>query len=325
MGTQSSVAAAKIVHLACVECAMIEQRIFLKISAISLTLLMGGCGVGVPRIEEIWDDGSPNARSLELKIKEKVYCELQTAVSYINNNTPGIEVSYPDPHHTGRTITKTKPPIPETWGATLTLTLTVEELSAFNPGASFITPMIPANPRFPGDFTNPVITVPTNQSYTFGLGGTLSSDATRTDKFTSFYLIPHLQVDRPDCQNLDARDFDGSSFLLQSNLGIYNWLRNAVSVRAGRGVSEKNDNEVLSYDVKFEVVSSGNVTPTWNLVRVATPSSPLFNTKRDRTHELLISLGPAPGGQPSPLATNDALAQQIGSAVGTAVRNALSR
>jgi hypothetical protein len=304
---------------------MIEQRTFLRISAISLTLLMGGCGVGVPRIEEIWDDGSPNARSLELKIKEKVYCELQTAISYINNNTPPVEVSYPDPRHPGRTITIKRKPIPETWGATLTLTLTVEEFSALNPGASLITPMIPANPRFPGDFTNPVITVPTPQSYMFGLGGTLSSDATRTDKFTSFYLIKNLQVDSPDCHDLDPANFDGSSLLLQSNLGIYNWLQNAVQIRASRGVSEKSSDEVLSYDVKFEVVSSGNVTPTWNLVRVATSSAPLFNTKRDRTHEMLISFGPAPDGQPSPLATNDALAQQIGSAVGTAVRNALSR
>lgn len=107
--------------------------------AIMAPLLIAGfislsaCGLSVPQIGEIWDDDTGTlAIPLEKKIKEKIYCELNSAVADLNSDKEkAIPVSYQDPKNPSKTITKMIKPVPETWGATLTLTLTVEELSAF--------------------------------------------------------------------------------------------------------------------------------------------------------------------------------------------------
>jgi hypothetical protein len=56
-----------------------------------------------------------------------------------------------------------------------------------------------------------------------------------------------------------------------------------------------NNSSVISHEIKFEIVTSGNITPTWKLVRVSanTGSSNLFNASRDRTNDLTITLAPA--------------------------------
>ncbi len=328
---------------------MNRRRIFSACSVFLASASLSCCGIAVPQIGEIWDDESGNpARSLELKIKEKIFCELQSAVYSLNSDKDKkIKGEFDDPRNPGHTVQFSRNPIPETWGATLTLTLTVEELSALNPGVSLNTPIHPAITNFSGEYlpasstplsavTYPLLSTP--QTYSFGFGGTLSSDATRIDKYTFYYLIKDLETDRPDCRqpNIDGQDpahYQGSSLLLESDLGIYNWLDSTRFIRSSLGVSRKNSQEVMSYDVKFDIVSSGNVTPTWKLVRVSSGagSLPLFNTKRERIHEMLLTFGPtadAPKGggkQPSLLSANDALAQQIGSAVGAAVKNALSQ
>ena len=295
------------------------------------TASLGGCGAAVPRIGEIWDDDTgTNAVPVERKIKEKIFCELNDAISTVNNDhSLLIPVSFPDPRHPSRTITKNLKPVPESWGITLTLTLTVEELSALSPGASINTPLIPGNKTFPGNIVsaNP-------QSFALGLGGTLSSDATRFDKYTLFYKVKDLEFLNEGCMKPDQLDghaplaFQGSSLLLESDLRIKTWMVKIADLRSSVGVSADNPQQALSYDIKFDIVTSGNVTPTWKLVRVTTPTGtfPFFNAKRERTHEMLLTLGPLASDKngPGQLAANDALAAQIGAAVGTAVKNALA-
>ena len=81
---------------------------------------------------------------------------MQTAVAAVNSGPPAA--TYEDPSNPNHII-KVKP-VAESWGATLTLTLTVDEMSGVNPGLSFNTPMIPATTYFPHG-----ITVPGPQSY----------------------------------------------------------------------------------------------------------------------------------------------------------------
>jgi hypothetical protein len=307
-----------------------------RIRTMSLVLLisssLSGCGTLVPQVGEIWDDNSgKSAHDLEMKIKTKIYCELQSAVSYIND--PKEREPFQEWYRGKERDIK---PLPDSWGVQMTISLTVEESTNLNPGISFNTPMIPGTTFFPNK-----ITVPGPQSYNFGLGGTLSSDATRTDKFTFYYLVKDLEGVAPSCSPdvRDPQDLHGSSLLLESDLGIKKWLNNAMNIRTSLGVSEPVQQEVISYDVKFDIVSSGSATPTWKLVRVTTGNggANLFSTKRERTHELMLTFGPtqppSPSmdklkkkqpAQPGTLATNDALAQQIGSAVAIAVKNALS-
>jgi hypothetical protein len=78
--------------------------------------------------------------------------------------------------------------------------------------------------------------------------------------------------------------------------------------------------ESISLELKFVIVTSGNVTPTWKLVKVSNSgSSPFFNTGRTRTHDLIITIGP-----PNQQTNNSHLAAQIGTAVGNANRQVLT-
>ena len=105
------------------------------------------------------------------------------------------------------------------------------------------------------------------------------------------------------------------------------------------GVSGPFKSNVLSHEVKFEIVSSGNATPGWKLKQVTVnQSGNLFSISRDRIKDLIVTFGPAdpawtidpvtqkavkksPGLAPAAL--NAMLAAEIGNSVGTAVRNAL--
>src|ERR1700680_2259490 len=71
--------------------------------------------------------------------------------------------------------------------------------------------------------------------------------------------------------------------------------------------------DAVSYEIKFVIVSNGNVTPTWKLVRVSAntaTSPPFFGLGRTRTHDLIITIGP-----PTPQTSQSHLASQIGNAV----------
>ncbi|MGD0846972.1 hypothetical protein [Bradyrhizobium sp.] len=85
------------------------------------------------------------------------------------------------------------------------------------------------------------------------------------------------------------------------------------------GATGNPGKDAVSYEIKFVIVSSANVTPTWKLVRVSanTGSSPFFNTGRTRTHDLIITIGPQ-----NTQTNNSHLALQVGNAVGNANRAA---
>lgn len=87
---------------------------------------------------------------------------------------------------------------------------------------------------------------------------------------------------------------------------------------------EKN---ALSHDVKFEVVTSGNITPAWKLVQASVnQGGTFFSARRDRTHELLVTFGPSDPAAKSLLgpASQEFLAAQIGIAISNRVINALT-
>lgn len=76
---------------------------------------------------------------------------------------------------------------------------------------------------------------------------------------------------------------------------------------------------VLSHDVKFDLVTSGGVTPAWKLTTATVnQSGTLFSTSRDLTHDLIITLGPGDKtGFTTDAPRNADAAQQIGNAVST--------
>jgi hypothetical protein len=277
------------------------------LGSLILSLQCCGCGTVVPEVGEVWDNnsGAPADKTLEVQIKKKVFCELQRAVSNIEDEH-GFNVIY-----NGKTISKKW--IPETWGVLMTLQITVDESTGINPGVTLIDPLQPAR-----SFGSSVA-----QSFKASVGGTLSTEANRQDKFTYYFLVKDLEGTQPACDY--PREY-GSSFLLDDNLEIEKWLSNAMVMRTSLETSEASQQEVATYDVKFVVITNAGATPTWSLLRVtASNGTPnLLGLNRNRTHELILTFGPAQTGaggkaEPSPIASNDALAQQIGAAVANAI------
>jgi hypothetical protein len=81
--------------------------------------------------------------------------------------------------------------------------------------------------------------------------------------------------------------------------------------------------DVLQNQITFVVSYSGNVTPTWKLVRVsANQSGNFFNAQRTRTQDLVVTLGPAPNDA-QVAAVQQQQNQDLAAAIGIAVANSI--
>ena len=185
---------------------------------------------------------------MEYEIRKRVYCDLKRAVYTVSK----LHIGTKDDNE--KTFKKASL-IPDDWVAQTSLSLEVDESTSFNPGVALNTPVHSAITHFGGEaeptsastivngLTYPFLSTP--QSYAFGLGGTLSATASRTDKFNPVYTIKNLQ--RPyqsdntcltDHTQSDEKDFfvqnhimpASSSPLLSSDLGLTEWLLDAMFV-----------------------------------------------------------------------------------------------
>jgi hypothetical protein len=280
---------------------------YTSVFSAALVLSLGGCGTYVPQIQEVWEGVSPDAPllsaggDLEYKIKEKIYCGIFEAAR--QNATL----------------------LPDDWAVQVTLDLQVDETSALNPGVALNRVL----PNAITTFGKSQVTTP--QSFNLGLGGTLSSQGTREDKFGNYWNLDKLKNYKggTTCPETPKH---GASLLLESELGISEWLHDhliAERLLPSSELSTKSDptfkQDILSYHVKFIVISSGSVTPTWKLVRLTTGNGnlPLASINRTRTHDLLITFGPAfKPGAPN-IALNSHAAQEIGIEVSNGNRSVL--
>jgi hypothetical protein len=163
------------------------------------------------------------------------------------------------------------------------------------------------------------------------LGASLSSQGTREDKFGAYWNLEKLtDLNQTPC--LRGRE-QGSSLLLESDLGIKDWLFDALYVDRWTPSSELTKNadpafkqEYLSYHVRFVVISGGSATPTWKLVRFTSGNGnlQLLSANRTRTHDLLMTFGPAfKPGSPN-LAVNSHTIQEFGIAASNGNRTILA-
>jgi hypothetical protein len=318
---------------------------------------------------------------IEFEIKKRVFCELAEAVNEAKKYPLTIRKTPTGP------IISTIPLIPQNWIAQVALSLQVDENTALNPGVS-LNEVLPNAIKAFGVGN----TVTTPQSFSLGVGATASATATRIDKFNPQYSIAFLAQKETSISVCDPKNDPylklsgtpplSSPFLIESNLGIQDWLIGAMLVNrnlpseivsdkkpsnkppaptgdtcqqlvsllckalgtckdAERQATCKNSSpadlkagesapsaagggikpDTVSYETKFIIVTSGNVTPTWKLVKLSanTSSSPFFAAGRTRTHDLIITIGP------NTQATDNAhLANQIGSAVSNSNRASLA-
>jgi hypothetical protein len=174
--------------------------------ALTIFLLSGvvaGFGTAVPDIKEFWDRdkppapgapvGVPGAAQMEWEIKKRIFCDLKEAVKAAN--------SIPFKSGTPNRLTVKRPGlIPVNWGAQISSSLQVDETSSLNPVLTLNT-TYPAVISYPATKTalGAISAVTTPQSFGLGFGATLSSTATRTDKFDPYYTIETLM--REDSPN----------------------------------------------------------------------------------------------------------------------------
>jgi hypothetical protein len=234
-------------------------------ASIVVAFFVGACGLRVPDIQEI--PGDTGAGQLLVQdIVQSVHCEVADAVQWVVEHDP----------FKGR-----KRPLASsflaTWGVQITLSLTVEEKSTLSPTVVF-TP------------ASPITSV-----FTLAGNGTLSADATRIDKLNFYYTIPQL-LDRHYCTPGIQRG-SASSLLIQNNLKTVEWLNDYIGAVATREADPTQvgsfQQNVLSHEVKFEVVSSGGINPAWTLTRATVDqNTTLFSVSRDRIHDLTVTFGP---------------------------------
>jgi hypothetical protein len=268
--------------------------------------LVGGCGFRVPDIQEV--GGRVEGQRFVQAILTNVTCEVRNALNDLHQ-------AYPE----GTFI--------DSWGAQITLTLTTDEKGEIAPGVSW---------------TPPGLTQPSSV-FALGAGVSFSADATRTNKINAYHLVVDLQKTRCSEQ---ARP--NGLFMLQSDLKLSEWLFDAVSAAKTNTINFGTTSlavkeNVIQHEIKFDVVTSASLTPTWTLTRLTVnPSGNTFSAARTRSHDLLITFGPAvPAvveardrngrrrtvvvGQPSRQAADLHLSSTIATGIEAAVKSALQR
>ena len=293
----------------------ISKDIHTDQSAISAPILQDGLHrtltTYVPEIQEFWND-SHQGQVFVQEIVENITCEVQDAIYELYTQDAMI-----DP-------TLKNVSFMNSWGVQIALNLTIDEKGSINPAINWIPPPFGTT------------------LFNFNAGATLSSDAQRVDKVNSFYLVSDLKKSKCP-EEIRHR----GPFLLESDLKLDEWLFDTVQFGATKYIdypaTDANGpfkSNVLSHEVKFDIVSLGNVTPGWKLTRATINQGGTFlSASRDRTQDLTITFGPVATTvmkdpktgktktvvSPSVAASNAQLASEIGLAVANGIKNALQQ
>jgi hypothetical protein len=261
-----------------------------------LSTFLNGCGTYVPQIAE-FPGNSVDSDALVVAILINIKCEVRDAIDHFYLTA-------------GR-----GPTFLDHWGVDTLLNLQISEKSSLSPSAD----LLPASPA------NSILTV--------GLGINGSAEATRTDSIESFSTVADFKA----AGRCVPEQRSGGPWLLQSDLKLYDWLVGALLGRDTNSANfstftPKND-KVLTHEVKFEIATGGDFTPTWKLINATVnPSGTFLSASRKRIHTLTISLGPTDivfsgpsKGRPGPsrAMSDAALASRIGAAVANSVSGAL--
>lgn len=285
---------------------------------------------------------------IEFEIRRKIYCELRTAVVHVND--------YPyTAFDQSNTLLGKRLMIPKEWIAQLSLSLQVDESTALAPGVSYNQVMRNAVATFGVGNT---ITQGQSFNLGFGgtVSATATRNDKFNPTYSIAWLM-NKPTDKDNCRpenDIFQNDYPRSSpFLIESELGIEKWLLGAMlaenllpsqppivpqqpakrhaggspmaamAADPGGGGGDKGGGSLgpfsVSTELKFVIITSGNITPTWKLLQVsANTSGNLFAAGRTRTHDLIITIGP-----PTQDTASANFALQVQSAVATGLRSAI--
>ncbi len=208
----------------------------------------------------------------------EIQCELKKAV-YNAVHDP----HFPPGPNTGTSVDWLKQ-----WGAKVTLTLTVDEKGSLNPGVTFFVPYANDVKKFSTG------TVTTAQSFSFGIGLQASSDATRKETISYTYAFKDL-LDQKSIDNI-ACPYEGS-VTIHSDLKINDFVRNKIYLARLPDLlgptTSLSPYTAFSDEISFIVIYGGNLNPVWKFVSISgsSSSSPLVNSTRTKTQDVLITFG----------------------------------
>lgn len=228
-------------------------------------LVTSGCGTYVPNIADLPLNASGNLELIS-NVVASIRCELSQSVRKIIKED--LENSG------GKNDLRTALWI-ESWAVNITLSLTVTENTNLNPSAVYLPPTA------------------------FSLSGGLSGSSKATVSITPSYKFELSKLNNtydPDCKKRSITKHHRGSFLIKSDLRIYEYLNAYVySVRTGN-ISKTPGGEAFKYQVKFNVDTGGNLSPTWTLRRgTINQGTTLFSANRAREHDLVAVFGPSDG------------------------------
>ena len=261
------------------------------------SILLGGCGLSVPEIQE--NRARPIDGVLMVQaIIQSVRCQMINVLKEIDKKDRARKVRVAQ--------------FLDDWGLEMTLTLTLDEKSTLAPNLTWMPPS------------------PATALFTLGAGGGATADATRTDKMSFYYLIRDLRKEQSCTSGIQQGG--EISLLVENDLKVDEWLDAYLSTigtqlsTAPTTTDGALKDTVLTHDVKFDISSTGNITPAWKLTKVSiNPSGTFFSASRDRTHDMSIVLGPGDKtgftGSASFIASQS---QQISNAITSGVKAALS-
>ena len=241
---------------------------------------VSGCGLWVPEKDLFSDDvvtpGQPSPRGkYENLVVAHIRCEIRNGV-WNALKLPNVQWL-------------------ATWGATVTLKMTVGEMSALNPGVSLPTVLENSVKKFP---VNGNVTTP--QSFALGLGASGSANATRLETIQFTYsnkeLLDEAIQDLKTNGTLSCDKLE-NGIMVQGDLKIGQFIYDKAVVAAIGEASSKNPTappySVLQEDITFVTAFGGSVTPTWHFATITiNPTGTLLSATRTSTNDVLITLGP---------------------------------
>lgn len=276
-----------------------------------LSVQLSACGTVAPQMQLGNDSVEANALFVH-SITTHVHCELRNALLFTYDNLKG--------HQNVEWLKE--------WAAKITLTVNVDEKTAFSPGLT-LTRFFPSFRKL---LSNGEL-ITHERSFDFGIGGSLSSNAVREQEITWFLLFSELFNERSSALSDCPRK---SPFMIEGDLKIKETLASSIFpaslTRNVHNPFEKGGPlEVVQHQVSFLIEASGNVSPAWKFVDVsANTGGPLLDFNRKRKDTLLITMGPTQISAtsraerkvrrvPTQPVDSSHLAKQIGNSVGTSL------